>query len=185
MSNEPQSGAGASGAMAIVEDLFLTETFLIKGRLARKYHRMSKMLEDSGRMFLPVHDATMVSLRGLEVIRTPSVLINMNEIILAHELVDAAGDNTMRQLAMPDATAKTTRVRAFYNGMVQFELAGRIATGAYEAASSGGARRFFVMQNPVLRGLNLEENRELKLLKGLSYGIVQKSKLSYIYDFGG
>jgi hypothetical protein len=168
--------------MAMVEDLFLTETFLIKGRVARKYHRLSKMLEDTSRMFLHVHDATMVSLRGNEVIRTPSVLVNMNEIVLAHELVDVAGDNAQRALAADGQ--KATRIRAFFSGLVQFEIAGRVAPSAYEPMHQGG-RRFFVMQAPVLRGLNLEDNPDLRLLRGLTYAIVQKSRLSYVYDFGG
>ena len=39
------------------------------------------------------------------------------------------------------------------------------------------------MQEPVLRGLDLVTRPDLAVLKGLSYVIVQKSKLAYIYDF--
>jgi putative Holliday junction resolvase len=81
------------------------------------------MLEDHERTFLTIEDATMVSLRGGEVIRTPSVLIHRNELILAHELVEMAGDSTLKRMA---ANAKSTQIRAFYNGAVQIELSGKV-----------------------------------------------------------
>ena len=120
----------------MVEDLFLTDAFLIKGRLAGKYHRLRKVLEDAGRTFLTIEDATMIALRGHDIVRTPSVLVNTRELIFAHELVDMAGDDAQRALAR---NAKTTRVRAFYNGNVQLEIAGKIEPGAYEPSRTSGA----------------------------------------------
>ncbi len=178
MSTDPQN-TDSTAAPVFVEDLFLTDSFLIKGRLAHKYHRLSKMLEDCERTFITVEDALMVSLKGNETVRTPSVMINTDQILLAHELVDVAGDESQRTLAAND---KPVRIRAFYNGSVQIELSGKVEPDAYEP-SRGHGRDYFIMQEPVIRGLNLEGASELKLLKGLSYAIVQKSKLSYIYDF--
>lgn len=178
MSTEP-SPAGSSMTPVFVEDLFLTDAFLIKGRLANKCHRLSKMLEDVDRRFLAVEDAVMVSLRSNEVVRTPRVLVNTDQIVLAHELVDVAGDQQQRVLA---ANEKSVRIRAFYSGGVQLELAGNVEEGAYEP-SRGPGRRYFIMQTPRIRGLDLDENEELKPLKKLSYAIVQKSKLAYVYDF--
>ena len=180
MSNPGEQGGSAATTPVFVEDLFLTESFLVKGRLVRKYQRLNKMLEDNERMFIGVEDATMVSLRGNEIIRTPSVLIHRKEIIFAHELVEVAGDNAQKKMAAND---KSVRIRAFYNGAVQVELAGRVEPMAYESLPNTPARRFFVMVEPVLRGLNIEGNPELRCLKGLPYAIVQKDKLAYVYDF--
>jgi hypothetical protein len=163
----------------IVEDLFLTAAFLIKGRLANKYHRLTKVLEDSDRTFLQIEDATMVSLRGGEVIRTPSVLVNRDEIIFAHELVDTAGDYVQKQLASGE---KLQRIRAFYSGTVQLELSGKIRPKAYEPTDAG--KWYFIMREPSVRGLSLDHD-ELRVLKSLPYVIVRKKKLAYIYDFGG
>lgn len=168
-----------SPSQVIVEDLFLTDTFLIKGRLARKFQRLAKTLEDSVGGFLHIEDAAMVSLRSHEVIRTPRVLVNPTELILAHEFVDLGSDATYRRLA---DNHKATRVRAFYNGIVQLELQGRIEPGAYEPSHLSG-RRYFAMEAPVLRGLDYEGNPELAILQGLSYAIVRKDKLAYVYDF--
>lgn len=178
--NADQSPSDSSLAPVFVEDLFLTDAFLIKGRMANKCHRLSKMLEDVERRFLVVDDAVMVSLRGNEVVKTPRVLVNTDQIIFAHELVDVAGDHQQRVLASND---KSTRIRAFYSGSVQLEIAGNVESGAYEP-SLGPGRRYFIMQNPVVRGLNLDDGgSELGLLNNLSYAIVQKEKLAYIYDF--
>lgn len=163
----------------IVEDLFLTETFLIKGRLSNKSRRLTTMLEGGDGSFLAVDDATMVALRGKEVVRTPRVMINPKEIILAHELLELAGDSAWRHLAQPN---KTVRIRAFYNGSIHLELAGKIEPGAYEF-SHGGGRRYFIMQSPVVRGLNIRGNDDLSVLHGLDYAIVHKSRLAYVYDF--
>ena len=89
---------GEGGAPVMVEDLFLTESFLIKGRLANKYRRLTTMLNDTEGSFLAVEEATMISLKGDELIHTPSVLINPREIILAHELLELSGDAVWRQL---------------------------------------------------------------------------------------
>jgi hypothetical protein len=178
MNDKPQSGPVATPV--IVEDLFLTDVFLIKGRLQNKTKRLTNLLEDFGRTFLPVHDATLVSLRNREVIRTATVMVNVGELILAHELIDVAGDETQRRLA--SGSTKTNRVRAFYNGAMQFEIGGQIEPGAYESQPSGG-RRFFIMQSPVVRGLDLQ-HPELSLLKSLDYAIMRKDRMAYVYDFG-
>lgn len=178
MTQEHQPSDGAT--LSLVEDLFLTEAFLIKGRIAHKYQRLTKMLEDAERTFLKIEDATMIALRGGQVIKAPKVLVNRTEIVLAHELVDTASDNDLRRLGTND---KPVRIRAFYSGAVQLELAGHIEPGAYEPTHNSG-RWYFIMQNPSIRGLNLDDSEELEVLKDLPYCIVRKSKLSYIYDFG-
>ncbi|MFN7670434.1 MAG: hypothetical protein ACK6D1_18905 [Planctomycetota bacterium] len=178
MSPDPQS-AGRASAPTFVEDLFLTPVFLIKGRLPNKTKRLSNMLEDNGRTFLAVHDATLVSLRSREVVRTPNVMVNVGEVLLAHELLDVAGDETQRRLA--GHAQKTARIRAFYSGPTQFEIAGRIDPGAYE--SQPGGRKWFIMQAPVLRGLDLADP-ELALLGRLDYAILRRDQMAYVYDFG-
>lgn len=176
--NEPDSSSSGSSTPVLVEDLFLTDTFLIKGRLPNKTKRLSNVLEDWSRTFLTIEDATMVSLKTAEVIRTPIVRVNQKEVICAHELLDLASDNAQRRLAQPN---KAVRIRAFYSGAVQFEMTGNVEPGAYEQPVS--SRRYFIMQTPILRGLDLSA-RELQVLGTLDYAIVRKDKLAYVYDFG-
>ena len=179
--NEQPDSQGATASPVFVEDLFLTDMFLVKGRLPNKNKRLTNLLEDYSRTFLQVLDATLVSLRNNnEVIRSPSVMVNIGEVILAHELVEVAGDETLRRLAI--GQGKSSRIRAFYNGVVQFELAGQIEAGAYESQPVVN-RRWFIMQKPVVRGLDLA-HPELALLKNLDYAIVRRDRMAYVYDFG-
>ncbi|MCA8974187.1 MAG: hypothetical protein KDC98_05665 [Planctomycetes bacterium] len=175
--NQPEPGNSAV-APVFVEDLFVTPVFLIKGRLHGKSKRLTNVLEDFQRSFLHVRDATMVSLRNQEVIRTPNVMVNLDEVLFAHELLEVAGDVSMRRLGKGE---KSTRIRGFYGGAVQFELSGQIEPGAYET-NSLTQRRFFIMQQPCLRGLSLD-HPELALLSKLDYAIVRKDRMAYVYDF--
>jgi hypothetical protein len=178
MTNQPDTPDVSSPVF--VEDVFLTDVFLIKGRLPNKQKRLTNLLEDYSRAFLPVHDATLVSLRNREVIRTATVMVNVDEVILAHELVDIAGDATLKRLA--GSSDKKSRIRAFYNGAMQFEIAGQIEPGAYESQPPV-PRKYFIMQKPLVRGLDLQ-HPELALLKGLDYAILKKDRMAYVYDFG-
>lgn len=175
--NQPDP-SGSTATPTLVEDLFVTEVFLIKGRLAGKNKRLTNMLEDYQRTFLQIEDATMVSLRTKEVIRTPTVMVNTKEILFAHELVDVAGDEALRQLGARD---KQTRIRAFYSGAVQFEIGGQIEPGAYEQ-NNLTQRKYFIMQQPTIRGLDLG-NDELRVLEKMDYAIVRRDGMAYVYDF--
>lgn len=176
--NEDPDPSSNVASPAIVEDLFLTDVFLIKGRLANKTKRLSNVLEDNLRSYLEVQDATLVSLRTNEVIKTPNVMVRVGDLILAHELVDVAGDEMLRRLSADD---KSSRIRAFYNGSVQFEVGGQIEPGAYEANELRG-RKYFTMSKPVVRGLDLD-GEHLKILKTLDYAILRKDRMAYVYDF--
>ena len=179
MTNQPDPHSNVATPV-FVEDVFLTDVFLIKGRLPNKTKRLTNLLEDFARTFLPVHDATLVSLRTREVIRTATVMVNVDEVILAHELVAVAGDETMRRLA--GSSEKKSKIRAFYNGATQFEIAGQIENGAYESQPMAG-RKYFIMQKPIVRGLDLQ-HQDLALLKSLDYAILKKDRMAYVYDFG-
>ena len=63
------SNPNGTASPVMVEDLILTDTFLIKGRLPHKGKRLTNLLEDHTRTFLQVQDATMVALRSNDVIR--------------------------------------------------------------------------------------------------------------------
>lgn len=165
--------------LTIVSDLFLTDSFLIKGQVENKYTRLSQLLDEYRRYFLRIRNATLVDLGTQDRIQTPLLHINIDEILLAHEFLDNAGDPMAAQLA-EDADAH--RVRVFYTGNLNVEIAGNVRPGSYEA-DDRATRRFFVMTNPEVRGLKVKGDEDMKLLKGMPYAILNKSRVSYIYDF--
>jgi hypothetical protein len=165
--------------LTIVSDLLLTDSFLIKGNVENKYTRLSRILDDHRKYFLKVRDATLVDLKSCERIQTPLLHVNLDEILLAHELLDEAGDSHMR-VVTPES--ELHRVRVFYTGMLNVEVAGYVRPGAYEA-DDHLSRRFFVVRKPQVRGFKDRGDDDLKLLGSLNYAILNKTRLSYIYDF--
>jgi hypothetical protein len=165
--------------LTIVSDLLLTDAFLIKGQVENKYTRLSQLLDEYRKYFIKVRDATLIDLNSRDRISTPLLHVNVDEILVAHELIETAGDPHAARLAVDDTFQ---RVRAFYTGNLNVEIAGHVRPGSYEA-DDRSTRRFFVMQKPEVRGMKLDGDRDLELLKGLSYAILNKTRLSYVYDF--
>jgi len=167
--------------MTIVSDLFLTDSFLIKGEVENKYARLSNLLDEHRRYFLKVKNATLVDLNTCDRITTPVLHVNLDEILLAHEFIDTASDPRQAEL-FKDQTCN--KVRLFFTGHLNVEVGGEVRPGAYEV-DDRATRRFFVMRNPQLRGLNSHDDQDLSLLLKMSYVIINKTRLSYIYDFNG
>ena len=165
--------------LTLVSDLLLTDTFLIKGTVEDKYTRLSQVLDEHRKFFLKVRDATLVDLKTRERIQTPLLHVNVDEILLAHELLDESGDQYLRSLSRDDELHK---VRVFYTGAQNFEVSGMVRPGCY-APTDRSTRRFFVVREPSMRGLKTEGDDDLGLLDGLSYAILNKPRLSYLYDF--
>ena len=165
--------------LTLVSDLFLTDAFLIKGNVENKYVRLSKLLDEHRRNFLRVRDATLIDLNSKDRIQTPLLHVNVDEILLAHEYLDEAGDVYRSELAREQSVQK---VRVFFTGALNIELGGEIRPGAYEI-SDKATRRFFVMRAPVVRGFDDRGDSELKQVTSLSYAILNKDRLSYVYDF--
>jgi len=165
--------------LTIVSDLLLTDAFLIKGQVENKYTRLSQLLDEYRKYFVRVRDATLIDLNSRDRINTPLLHVNVDEILLAHELIETAGDPHAARLAHD---ANVQRVRAFYTGNLNVEIAGQVRPGCYEA-DDRATRRFFVMQKPEVRGMKIDGDRDLELLKGLPYAILNKTRLSYVYDF--
>jgi hypothetical protein len=165
--------------LTLVSDMFLTDSFLIKGNVENKYTRLSQILDEHRKYFLRVRDATLIDLVSRERITTPLLHVNVDEILLAHEFIDGAGDLKRAELAVDQALH---RVRVFYTGTLNAELAGEVRPGAYEA-DDRITRRFFIMRDPKVRGFNMSGDQDLELLENLPYAILNKERLSYIYDF--
>jgi hypothetical protein len=164
--------------MKLVEDLFLTDSFLIKGRFEAKHGRLSQALDGWRRSFVPVVDATLIDLRTRERFEAPRVAIAWKELILAHELIDTGSDHYHRQLV---AARPRLPIRAFVAGRLPLELAGDAEPQAYD--QGGLFRRCFILHEPRLRGLDCEKDLELRCLAQMSYAIVLRERLSYVYDF--
>ena len=165
--------------LTIVSDLLLTDCFLIKGNVENKYTRLSQVLDEHRKYFIKVRNATLVDLNTCDRIQTPLVHVNMDEILMAHEFLDSTTDAQQAELYRGQ---KYNKVRVFFTGHLNVEVGGEVRPGAYEC-DDRATRRFFVMRNPVLRGFRDHDDKDLGLLTKLDYVILNKTRLSYIYDF--
>ncbi len=167
--------------LTIVSDLLLTDSFLIKGQIENKYARLSQMLDEYRRYFVKVRDATLIDLNSRDRIQTPLVHVNVDEILVAHEFLDSTTDPMIAKLAA-ERPSRLSRVRVFYTGNLNVEVAGNVRPNSYEVDDQN-TRRFFVMTDPEVRGMNLDGDQDLETLTKLDWVILNKSRLSYIYDF--
>ncbi len=167
--------------LTIVSDLFLTDSFLIKGEVERKYDRLSQVLDEHRKYFLKIRNATLVDLNTCDRITTPLLHVNMDEILLAHEFLDSAADSQVQAMYKQVDFAK---IRVFFTGHLNVEVGGEVRPGSYEV-DDRATRRFFVMRGPAVRGFNAREDKDLAQLLELPYLIINKTRLSYIYDFNG
>jgi hypothetical protein len=165
--------------LTIVSDLLLTDTFLIRGNIENKYARLSRILDEHRRYFLKVREATLIDLGTGDRITTPLLHVNVDEVILAHEFLDGGGDAALADMAKDQ---KLDRVRVFYTGRVNLEFAGHVRPGSYDV-NDHSTRRFFVMRDPVLTGLDDHDDRDLKQLARLPYAILNKERVAFLYDF--
>jgi hypothetical protein len=166
--------------LTFVSDVFLTDHFLIKGTVENKYTRLSQLLDGHRKRFLKIKDATLVDLKSRDRIQTPLLHINLDEVLLAHEFLDNSNDASMAQISKNGEWDH--RVRAFYTGALNLEVAGEIRPDSYEVTDHRRGR-FFVMRNPVVRGLEWDDDDDLKLLSNLEYAIMNRERLAYLYDF--
>ncbi len=166
--------------LTLVSDVFLTDHFLIKGTVENKYTRLSQLLDGHRKRFLPIRDATLIDLKSRDRIQTPQLHVNLSEVILAHEFLDTSSDASMARLSRKGEW--NHRVRIFYTGSLNLEVAGDIRPGCYEVTDHRRGR-FFVVRNPSVRGVEWDGDDDLKVLNGLDYAIMNRERLAYIYDF--
>jgi len=163
--------------MEIIQDVILTDSFLMLGTIANKYRRLSQLLDRYQKLFTPMMDVTMYDHADGEQIHVSDVLVNIREVIFAHEFVDSGGDIFQKNLSVD---GDKSEIRSFYNGRINLELRGNVRLGAYEMNKFNYS--FFIMENPTVKGLPSELEATNRVLQNLPYIIVNKSKISYVFD---
>ena len=164
--------------MEFVNHILVTESFLAKGHIHTGGKRLTNFLNGWSRPFLPMRDVTMISMDSNDKILSNEALLPMEEIVVAHELLDQGGDDIAKRLSdVPNANASMS---AFYRGKYHLDIAGRIRWTSVEAEASNGSD-FFVIVDPTVSGLGEKKGREFSLLKSLSYLIVNRSRPSALF----
>lgn len=159
--------------MEIVEDLLVTESLLVRGRVEGKTQRLSALLKHYTHLFLPVREAHVVDMRTSQSRRVERLLLNLRDLLFAHEFLDLAGDQAWTNMAKG---RDRVVVRAVTRGALAFELTGLVGGQVFGAA--GDTEPFLVMEQPTITARGLEVHDEFKVLKTLPYVILRRDALA-------
>lgn len=166
--------------MEFVKDLFLTESFLIKGYVKTGGRRLTTFLNTTGGRFIEVHDATLVGVAQGDRIVTARAMVNLDEILIAHELIGSAGDDLLRRLAEP--AKDRALVNLYLGGRLALEISGKMLRRAYNRTDLG-EQRFLVVTDTAIEGLAGKKPREFAVLKRAPYLIVNRTRIAYVFDY--
>lgn len=169
-----------AGGTPVREDLLVTDFFLFLGTVEGKVQRLSRALEDHRQPFLSLRDASRIDLETGEEVESPQFLVNLEQVVLAHEFVDLTGDEGWKMLSQERALA---RVQAETRGRFSFRLTGLVPRDAL-ASPLLEEKAFFVLRDPEIRVRPHPAEEAARLLERLSYVIVRKPWVSNIFGLG-
>jgi len=157
--------------MELVNHLFLTPRFLVKGRVATGDQRLSTFLGSYRRAFLTVEDVTLVAIHSPEKTRTGRIELRASDVVLAHEFLDLQRDEHRRTLATQDQAARDT-FSLYLREPMGCELLGRVREDALASAQQS---EFCVVTQVEVRGLEHASGSEFEKIRKLSYAILNRS----------
>lgn len=166
--------------MEYVKDLFLTESFLVKGMVHNGGRRLSTYLNGVTAPFIEVHDATLIGVTQGDRIVTARAMIHRDEILVAHELIEAAGDDVLKRLSGRDG--ERALVNLYFGGRLPLEVSGKMLKRAYNRKDLGD-QKFLVVTEPSIEGLGGKKAREFSVLTKAPYLIVNRDRVAYVFDY--
>ncbi len=160
--------------MRYVKDLLVTDDFLIRGHVATGGRRLTDFLNATPRAFLEVDEATIVRHRGGAPDGPGAALVKVDEVLLAHELVEAGGDEGLRALAA-DADRELTGIRLELACRSGLSVTGRVGRRLF---ADLGANRFIVVDSPEVAGFFGLAGGVPGPIRDLRYLIVNRTRVA-------
>ncbi len=168
------------GDLVIVEDLFVTGSFLLKGKLERKGQRLSRILEIHREPFLSVKNAVKTDFETGETLSLPQVFLNIKHLVFAHEFLDLSGDTGWKGISKE---RDLVRVVANTSGDFSFSITGLIPPAVLSLPLA--EKRFIVMEDSEVKPLTpMPGSVNTRLFSKLSYIILRRDSIVSIYGLG-
>jgi hypothetical protein len=161
-----------------VKDLLVTDEALIRGHVATGGRRLTDFLNSTPRTFLDVDEATVADHRTGEGVSYDSLLVRIDEVLLAHEMVEAGGDQVLKALA--DAGRDLAGIRLELASGLRLTVSGRVITRLLAREDLGEAH-FFVVDTPVVSGFPSPDGAAPAPLRSLSYVIVNRNRVALAF----
>ncbi len=165
--------------LSIVNHLFLTPRFLVKGNVRTGDLRLSAFLNSVRRPMLSVESVTFVEFEKGDRIVARSAALRLADLLLAYEVIDLSGDPLRKRLAQPDPS-EFRMVSAYFRAPSPLEIVGRVRRDLLDAPPGDD---FFVMMEPILRGLAEKISSDFEALKNLPYAIVNRAQLHCLFEY--
>jgi hypothetical protein len=162
--------------MKYVKDLLITDRLLLKGHVNTGSKRLSTFLNDHRGQFLEMDEVMLLKHESCERVSVPSMMLRIDEILLAHELGEA-GDEVLKGLA--ERQKDEMSVAVHFNGHTSLQVSGEVRKRAWNAGTLH-QHHFIVMVEPKLTGLPLKEAPEYAALKNPSYVIVNRNRIAFV-----
>ncbi len=156
-----------------IKDLLATDDVLIRGHVETGGRRLSDFLNATPRTFLEVHEAGVTAHGAVETVRYDSLLVKLDEVLLAHELVEAGGDQVLKALA--DAERDLAGIRLELACRRRITVSGRVPQRLF-AREDLGSSRFIVVDAPEVDGV--PPGGGAGPLRGLPYLIVNRTRIA-------
>lgn len=165
--------------LSIVNHLFLTQRFLVKGNVRTGDLRLSSFLNSVRRPWLAIEGATLIDLRNPDRIYSKAVTLRLDDVIFAHEFLDLAGDPLRKSLALPEKNG-FRMLSLYFRAPCRLEMLGR---ARHDAVEAGPGDDFFVVMEPLLRGFDEKDPAELQALKNMTYAIVNRRQAHCYFQY--
>ena len=175
-----ESKSRKEGGVPFREDLLATERFLFLGTVEGKVQRLSRALEERKPPFLSLREALRIDLETGEAVESPQFLVNLDQVVLAHEFVDLTGDDGWKRLSREK---EFLQVQAETRGRFSFRVTAFLPRTAL-ASPLLEEKPLFVFRDPEIRIRPEPAGPARERLEGLSYVIVRKPWVSNLFGLG-
>ncbi len=165
--------------LSLVNHLFVTARFVVKGTVRTGELRLSSWLNAQRRPWLQVEQATFADLLTGEQVAARRASLRLADVLFAHEFVALQGDPVRRRLA-EEQPADFRMASCWFRAPARFELLGRVRREVLDPAAVDD---FFVMREPLLRGGDARDLPALAPCRNLSYAIVQRAQLHGFFEY--
>ena len=164
---------------AIVNHLFLTSRFLVKGRVATGGKRLTDLLEMYRRDFLAIDDITLFDVEHGDQVISGRGHLRMEDVLLAHEFLDVSSDDHLRSMFEKE-DHEYVMASMYFRPPGSVEVVGRVRRSILQATRPN---EFFVVQSPNVKGLNDRSEPDFLRLQQLSYAIVNRSQVHCLFEY--
>jgi hypothetical protein len=165
--------------LSIVNHLFLTQRFLVKGNVRTGDLRLSSFLNSVRRPWLAIENATLIDLRQPDRVFAKTTTLRLEDVVLAHEFLDLAGDPLRKSLAVQEQN-EFRMLSVYFRSPCRLELLGR---ARHDAVDAGTGDEFFVVMEPLLRGFDDKDATDVQALKNMNYAIVNRRQVHCFFQY--